>query len=99
MEATAGREQTRRPSLSLQAVAQRRRGGDRPQHEARQAQRAKNGERWAERSGADDGGIDYLPFSDVEQSVRDDVSFLQDSPLVPADVLILGTATGARTVT
>jgi carbonic anhydrase len=40
--------------------------------------------------GADDGGIDYLPFSDVEQSVRDDVSFLQSSPLVPDDVLIRG---------
>ena len=36
------------------------------------------------------GGIDYLPFSDVEQSVRDDVSFLQGSPLVPDDVLIRG---------
>lgn len=40
--------------------------------------------------GADDGGRDYLPFSDVEQSVRDDVAVLKSSPLVADDVLIRG---------
>jgi len=40
--------------------------------------------------GADDGGIDYLPFSNVEQSVRDDVSFLKDSALIAGDVPIRG---------
>jgi carbonic anhydrase len=40
--------------------------------------------------GADDGGIDYLPFADVEQSVRDDVDLLRNSALVPDDILIRG---------
>jgi len=34
--------------------------------------------------------IDFLPFSDLEQSVRDDVRFLKDSPLVPDEVSIRG---------
>lgn len=33
---------------------------------------------------------DYLPFSDVEQSVRDDVAWLKASPLVPDDVPVRG---------
>jgi carbonic anhydrase len=40
--------------------------------------------------GADASAIDFLPFSDLEQSVRDDVEFLKDSPLVPDDVSIRG---------
>jgi carbonic anhydrase len=40
--------------------------------------------------GADASDIDFLPFSDLEQSVRDDVEFLKDSPLVPDDVSIRG---------
>ncbi|MGI8411058.1 MAG: beta-class carbonic anhydrase [Solirubrobacteraceae bacterium] len=40
--------------------------------------------------GADDGGIDYLPFSEVTQSVRDDVEYLRKSPLIADDVLITG---------
>jgi len=40
--------------------------------------------------GADASDIDFLPFSDLEQSVRDDVQFLKDSPLVPDDVSIRG---------
>jgi carbonic anhydrase len=40
--------------------------------------------------GADSSDIDFLPFSDLEQSVRDDVKFLQDSPLVPDDVSVRG---------
>jgi carbonic anhydrase len=40
--------------------------------------------------GADASDIDFLPFSDLEQSVRDDVKFLKDSPLVPDDVSIRG---------
>ena len=40
--------------------------------------------------GADDGGIDYLPFSDVRQSVRDDVALLRESPLVADDVVVRG---------
>ena len=40
--------------------------------------------------GADASGIDFLPFSDLEQSVRDDVQFLKDSTLVPDDVSVRG---------
>jgi carbonic anhydrase len=34
--------------------------------------------------------IDFLPFSDLEQSVRDDVAALKASPLIPASVTISG---------
>jgi carbonic anhydrase len=40
--------------------------------------------------GADASGIDFLPFTDLEQSVRDDVRFLRESPLVDGDVSIRG---------
>src|SRR4051812_38945783 len=32
--------------------------------------------------GADASGIDFMPFSDLDQSVRDDVRFLEESPLI-----------------
>ena len=34
--------------------------------------------------------IDFLPFSDLDESVRNDVQFLKDSPLIPDDVSIRG---------
>src|SRR4051812_445189 len=34
--------------------------------------------------------IDFLPFSDLDESVRDDIRFLKDSPLIPDDVSIRG---------
>jgi carbonic anhydrase len=40
--------------------------------------------------GADASHIDFMPFGDLEQSVRDDVAFLRDSPLIPEDVLVRG---------
>lgn len=40
--------------------------------------------------GADASAIDFLPFSDVEESVREDVAFLLSSPLIPANVVIRG---------
>jgi carbonic anhydrase len=40
--------------------------------------------------GADASDIDFLPFADLEQSVRDDVEFLRSSPLVPDDVSVRG---------
>lgn len=40
--------------------------------------------------GADSSGIDFFPFSDVEESVREDVAFLLSSPLIPGEVLIRG---------
>lgn len=33
---------------------------------------------------------DFLPFADVETSVRDDVGFLRASPLIPRDIPIRG---------
>ena len=35
-------------------------------------------------------GQDFLPFPDLEQSVRDDVAFLRESPLIPKHVAISG---------
>jgi carbonic anhydrase len=40
--------------------------------------------------GADASDIDFLPFPDLEQSVRDDVQFLKDSPLIPDDISVRG---------
>jgi carbonic anhydrase len=40
--------------------------------------------------GADADDIDFLPFDDVEESVREDVAFLRESPLVPDDVPVRG---------
>jgi carbonic anhydrase len=39
---------------------------------------------------ADASDIDFLPFSDLEQSVRDDVALIRDSPLIPNDVAVHG---------
>jgi len=40
--------------------------------------------------GADASDIDFLPFGDLDQSVRDDIRFLKESPLIPDDVSIRG---------
>ena len=40
--------------------------------------------------GADASHIDFMPFGDLEQSVRDDVAFLRESPLIADDVLVRG---------
>jgi carbonic anhydrase len=40
--------------------------------------------------GADADHIDFLPFKDLEQSVRDDVAFLRKSPLIPQSIEISG---------
>ena len=34
--------------------------------------------------------IAFLPFTDLEQSVRDDIAFLRSSPLIPAKIEIVG---------
>ncbi|MFL5706855.1 MAG: beta-class carbonic anhydrase [Ktedonobacteraceae bacterium] len=39
---------------------------------------------------ADADAIDFLPFTDLEQSVRDDVATLKASPLIPDNVDISG---------
>ena len=35
-------------------------------------------------------GRDFLPFSDLEQSVRDDVEKLRNSDLIPDDIAVSG---------
>jgi carbonic anhydrase len=39
---------------------------------------------------ADADAIAFLPFSDLEQSVRDDIAYLQSSKLIPASIEIKG---------
>jgi carbonic anhydrase len=47
--------------------------------------------------GADASDIDFLPFPDLEQNVRDDVRFLADSPLISDDTEIRGFVYDVRT--
>lgn len=47
--------------------------------------------------GADPSGIDFLPFRDLEESVREDVAFLRASPLIPDSVVIRGFIYDVRT--
>jgi carbonic anhydrase len=39
---------------------------------------------------ADAEHIDFLPFNDIAQSVRDDVATIKNSPLIPKDVEVSG---------
>jgi len=43
-----------------------------------------------ERLGADASDIDFLPFSDVEQSVREDVELIRSSPFIPDEIPVTG---------
>ena len=40
--------------------------------------------------GVDVSGQDFLPFQDIDESVREDMKLLQESPLIPDDVIISG---------
>ena len=40
--------------------------------------------------GVDVSGQDFLPFQDVEESVREDIRLLRECPLIPDDVIISG---------
>lgn len=40
--------------------------------------------------GVDVTGQDFLPFTDIEESVREDIALLKQSPLIPDDVEISG---------
>lgn len=40
--------------------------------------------------GVDVSGQDFLPFENVEDSVREDMALLRQSPLIPDDVVISG---------
>ena len=39
---------------------------------------------------ADASGIDFLPFSDLDESVREDVQTIRSSPLIPDDITVTG---------
>ncbi len=39
---------------------------------------------------ADASGIDFLPFSDLDESVRQDVQTIRSSPLIPDDITVSG---------
>ncbi len=54
-------------------------------------------QRLRESLGADASGIDFLPFGDLDQSVRDDVAAIRSSPLVPDDVAVSGFVYDVRT--
>ena len=41
-------------------------------------------------TGADASAIDFLPFSDLEASVREDVRTIRSSPLIPDDITVTG---------
>lgn len=43
-----------------------------------------------EQLAADASDIDFLPFSNLEQSVRDDVELIRSSPLIPNEVKVSG---------
>lgn len=40
--------------------------------------------------GVDVGDREFLPFTDLEQSVRDDVATIRSSPLIPQDIPVSG---------
>lgn len=47
--------------------------------------------------GVDVGDMDFMPFPNLEQNVRDDVAKLRGSPLIPADVAIVGAIYDVKT--
>jgi carbonic anhydrase len=47
--------------------------------------------------GADSRNIDFLPFANLGESVREDIGFLLSSPLIPATVLVRGFIYDVRT--
>lgn len=51
----------------------------------------------AETRKADASGIDFLPFSDLAQSVRDDVGRITASPLLADDIVVSGFISDVRT--
>jgi len=46
---------------------------------------------------ADASAIDFLPFSDLDDSVRRDVATLRGSPLIPKDIPVSGFVYDVRT--
>ena len=54
-------------------------------------------ERLTAETGADASGIEFLPFRDLEQSVRDDVLAIRASPFVDGSIPVLGFVYDVRT--
>ena len=48
-------------------------------------------------TGADASSIDFLPFGDLEASVREDVETVRSSPLIPNDIPVSGFIYDVRT--
>ena len=48
-------------------------------------------------TGKDASDIDFLPFSDLEESVREDVRRIQASPFIPDDIVVSGWVYDVRT--
>jgi carbonic anhydrase len=59
--------------------------------------RAKVRDELGAQAGDEVRGVDFFPFSDVEQSVHDDVAFLRSSPLIPRDIPVRGFVYDVRT--
>ena len=52
--------------------------------------RARLGREIGPEAAAAAAGIDFLPFPDLDQSVREDVALIRASPLIPDDVTVRG---------
>ena len=48
-------------------------------------------------TGADASGIDFLPFSDLDESVRQDVETIRSSPFIPNEIPVRGFVYDVRT--
>ena len=53
----------------------------------------------ASERGVDASGVDFLPFPDLEQSVRDDVATIKASPLLPDGIEVTGWVYDVKTGT
>ncbi len=53
----------------------------------------------ADETGVDASNIDFLPFPDLEQSVRDDVNRIKESPFIPGNIRVRGFVYDCRTGT
>jgi carbonic anhydrase len=47
--------------------------------------------------GVDASGVDFLPFSNLEESVREDVQSIRSSPLIPNEIRVSGFVYEVRT--
>lgn len=47
--------------------------------------------------GSDTTGQDFLPFTDLEQSVRDDIAAIKSSPLIPDSIPVSGAVYDVKT--